>query len=432
MTALLRTTLLLATAATLAAQKPIAVEASVKTADFTNREAPPPVVPVSETTTLSSTAPAGVTLPEGLQDARYGTVKLAGKTIVIAAGKTAADAERTDTLWIDGNADGKWTPEEKLSITVDETPGRGNQPGGERSEPVDVTLRPNGKELTGKATFMKAGNRDPMVGVSFPAYLEAKVDVGGTERIVAIVDKNLDGTFGSKDDLWTLAKPGDRPAQAFALSLLGEKRFVDGHLVGIAVAPNNTVQVTTTPATGPDPKDAAAHRTRVEHDWFERFDKERDQFVEARKLDTKRARATTPIAWNYVSFDEAIALGKKANKPVFVDVMAFWCVWCYRMDYYTYVDQEVAELLNTQFVPCKVIQEQDLAGDYDKLMKEKLEARGIPAMGIFDTEGDVLVKIGGWSPPEDTTDPQGKVADGFVTQLRKGLEAFRAAQGGGK
>ena len=41
--------------------------------------------------------------------------------------------------------------------------------------------------------------------------------------------------------------------------------------------------------------------------------------------------------------------------------MAFWCVWCYRMDYYTYVDQEVADMLSTQFVPCKIVQEQDLA-----------------------------------------------------------------------
>ena len=117
---------------------------------------------------------------------------------------------------------------------------------------------------------------------------------------------------------------------------------------------------------------------RVEHIWSDRFDKEREQFVADRKMDTKRAKAKTPVAWNYVSFDEAIALGKKANKPVFIDVMAFWCVWCYRMDYYTYCDAQVAEVRNTKFVPCKIIQEQAKAGDYDMLMKEKLKARGIP------------------------------------------------------
>jgi thiol:disulfide interchange protein len=129
-----------------------------------------------------------------------------------------------------------------------------------------------------------------------------------------------------------------------------------------------------------------------------------------------------------VSFDDAIALGKKANKPVFIDVMAFWCVWCYRMDYYTYVDQEVAFVLSTQYVPCKIVQELDLAGDYDRMMKEKLEAKGIPAMGIFDGEGKLLLKMSGWKAPEDSPsasdDEQKK---GFLTKLNEGIEAFERA-----
>src|SRR5262249_34091357 len=162
----------------------------------------------------------------------------------------------------------------------------------------------------------------------------------------------------------------------------------DGKLIGVEIAAGNKAKVTLTPAGGPDPKDAAAHRARVEHIWKERFDKEREQFVKARGMDTKRPLAKDPVHWNFVaSFDDAIALGKKANKPVFLDVMAFWCVWCYRMDYYTYPDAEVAGLLNSAFVPCKMIQEQAGTGEYDKMMKEKLKARGIPAMGVFDGEG---------------------------------------------
>ena len=94
-------------------------------------------------------------------------------------------------------------------------------------------------------------------------------------------------------------------------------------------------------------------------------------------------------------------MGQKEQKPVFIDVMAFWCVWCYRMDWSTYPDAEVARMLNEEFIPVKIIQEQDLVGDYDLVMKEKLEARGIPAMGVFDAKGDAVHKIGGWKKPED-------------------------------
>ena len=115
-----------------------------------------------------------------------------------------------------------------------------------------------------------------------------------------------------------------------------------------------------------------------------------------------------------MTFEQAIELGKKANKPVFVDVLAFWCVWCYRMDYYTYVDAEVAKVLSEQFVPCKILQEQDRVGDYDRTMK-LLQAKGIPAMGVFGADGSKpLTTIGGWKKPED-----------FLADLQKGLAAFQ-------
>jgi hypothetical protein len=119
--------------------------------------------------------------------------------------------------------------------------------------------------------------------------------------------------------------------------------------------------------------------------------------------------------------------------------MAFWCVWCYRMDYYTYPDQEVADLLDTKFVPCKIIQEQAAPGEYDKMMKERLKAKGIPAMGVFDANGNLVHQIGGWKKPEDSkgkpdaakpdaAKPDAAKADappavnkGFVSELKEAL-----------
>lgn len=384
----------------LAAQT-VTVTGTVKTVEAGKAATTAPVSPMSESITLSTKAPAGVTAPAGLTDAHFGQMTMGGKTVNFVVGKSTAGAENADVLYADLDGNGSMADGEKIALEVTPLPTRNNQPSpGARSKQVDVTFTVGGNPNTAKVAYMVMGKADPMVSVSFASYLEGKLKIGDTEHIVAIVDKDLDGRFDSAKDLWTLGKEGGKPETAYGMSGVGEKRFEGGNLVGIKVD-GTTIKATIAEAKGPEASDLAAHRVRVEHLWSDRFDKEREQFVADRKMDTKRAKAKTPIAWNYVSFDEAIALGKKANKPVFIDVMAFWCVWCYRMDYYTYCDAQVAEVLSTKFVPCKIIQEQAKAGDYDMLMKEKLKARGIPAMGVFGADGEVKHTIGGWKKPED-------------------------------
>lgn len=389
--------------ASLVAQQPTAVEAALKTTE-------PPAMMTPEMVQLSDKAPDKAP-PVTCSDTLWGTHKIGGKQVLVAVGKSSADAALPDVLCIDSNGDGKIDAKESHAIKVTEQDQRGTKM--QRGAPIDVEFELGGAKIAGKASFSRMGDGPAQVSMQFPTFLAGTVSIGGEERTVAVFDKDLDGRFNGADDVWILAKKGDRPAQAFALSAMGERRFDNGHLVGIKVDGNQRIQVSATKADGPDPKDQASHRVRVEHWWSDRFDKERDSFVAQRKLDTTRPLTKKPIDWQYVTFDQALELGKKAGKPVFVDVMAFWCVWCYRMDYYTYPDQEVADLLQNKFIPVKIIQEQDAGGDYDKVMKEKLEARGIPAMGIFDGDGKLLHKIGGWKAPAD-----------FVKDLQTGLEAF--------
>ncbi|MFO1077507.1 MAG: DUF255 domain-containing protein [Planctomycetota bacterium] len=393
-----------AVSAALAAQAPVTAEGKLKTVDPKNGRERPPVQLPQDPMTLSQKTPAGVVAPANLTDVWYGQRKIGGKDRTIAIGKGKADAERADTLIADLNGDGKLLADE--AVALEEMPGR-NTP---KPLAANATFENAGAKMPAMMVFVKPPEGDPTLYLQFLNYLEATVKVGSGDKLVAVVDKNLDGKFDSAEDEWGIKDAAGKQAiSAFALNAHGERAFLDGNLIGLKVGTNNMLSLTATPATGPDPKEAAEHRARVEKIWTERFDKEREQFVTQRKLDTSRPKAKEEIHWNYVSFDDAIALGKKANKPVFIDVMAFWCVWCYRMDYYTYPDQEVAELLNSKFVPCKIIQEQAKDGDYDMMMK-KLEARGIPAMGIFDGEGNKVHMIGGWNPP-----------DKFVEELQKGL-----------
>ena len=304
---------------------------------------------------------------------------------------------------VDMNADGEMDVTERMPLAVKQ------QQRMTVGEPVDLGLTLGDKELTARATYVQFPGRPPRVTLMFPRYLVADADLGGSSVRIGVVDADLDGTFGSAGDHWGIQPEGARPINAYGLSAMGEKPWVAGHLCSVKVA-GDKLELTAVASETPDPATMAAQRKRVEHLWMERFDDERETFVKQRELDTARPLAKEPIDWKYVTFAEAIEMGQKAGKPVFIDVMAFWCVWCYRMDYYTYPDAEVAKLLNEKFIPVKIIQEQDLAGDYDLVMKEKLGARGIPAMGIFDAEGNVVHTIGGWKKPED-----------FVAELKKGL-----------
>lgn len=395
-------------AAMLCAQQPIAVEASLKVAGRGS-----PVQPVAEQVKLAQQAPKQLQAQPDCTDPWFGVQKIAGREIVLVVGKSKAEAELPDVLFVDRDGDGKLAASERLELQVTSQPGRGdNAQPVQRSQPVEFQCVAGDKKITASFTYLRAGDAAPRATLQFPNYLEATVPLGGEDRLVVVLDQDLDGRFGSAGDLWALTKAGERPVSAYALSAIGERRFENGQRIGIALAKDTTVQVSTAAADGPDPKDAAAHRTRVEHIWSARFDQEREEFTKARGLDTARPLAKSPIPWHYVTFAEALELGRKAGKPVFVDVMAFWCVWCYRMDYYTYPDAEVATMLAEKFVPVKIVQEQDRAGDYDAVMKGKLEARGIPAMGIFDADGNVLHKIGGWKKPQD-----------FLVDLQTGLDA---------
>lgn len=399
-------------ASALLAQQTTTVPGTVKKLDPTDRNAKPPVSAQSDQVTLEKgEGPAGVT------DAWRGTATIGKAKVAIVVGKNKADAEMPNVVCVDLDGNGKFEANEMQALDVSKRQSRG--PAGKDkaetkgpdmlfSKPVDVALKLGGSTLDAKVSFAQTGEK-PMVSLSFVSYLEATVQVGSEQRIVAVVDKDLDGKFGSAGDLWTLAKPGDRPTSAYAMTGFGEHHFENGKSVSVEVA-GTEIKVTMADAAGPDPKDLAAQRHRADEIWTERFDKERADFVKQREVDTTRPKAKKPIEWRYVTFAQGLEMAKKEQKPLFVDVMAFWCVWCYRMDYYTYCDQEVADLMNGKFIPVKILQEQDAAGDYKALM-EKMEAKGIPAMAIFDADGKVVHKISGW-----------KKAQEFIEELKKGVK----------
>lgn len=399
----------------LAAAPALAEDVDVATAEeiltLGDRGNPPPVSPASVSSELAAESPEGFpAMPEGVTGLAFGTVEFAGSKVAVTVG--ASDGSKADRLLIDGNGDGAFAAEEVLSPVF-----------GERGPMVSAGVPRHDFVIGGRtlpsrlSVFRRGADAAWNAGVVQLWYRTGEFRVGDQDLVLSLVDMDLDGDYGGEKDRWHVRTKGiiERPASAYVLEPFGAGTFLAGHRFCVAAPKDGVARVTAAAADGPLPADLAADRTRVEHIWSERFDEEREEFVAARELDVTRKRATAAIDWRWVTFDEAKALSAAEGKPLFVDVLAYWCVWCYRMDYYTYVDAEVTARLNESFVPVKIIQEQDPAGDYDRIMKE-LEARGIPAMGIWAPDGKLVHKIGGWTKPED-----------FLAELQKGLDGVKEA-----
>ena len=86
------------------------------------------------------------------------------------------------------------------------------------------------------------------------------------------------------------------------------------------------------------------------------------------------------LEWSNESFEKA----KKEGKPILLDLTAVWCHWCHVMDSVSYSNDEIAEVINKDFVPIKV--------DIDKRpdIKERYNMGGFPSTVFLDAEGKII------------------------------------------
>ena len=126
---------------------------------------------------------------------------------------------------------------------------------------------------------------------------------------------------------------------------------------------------------------------------------------------------------NWVSFDEAIALQKKAGKkakPIFMDVYTDWCGPCKLLDKTTFVDPEVAKLINENFIAVKFNAEGQESvthkgvkydnPDFNPDRKGRnaihhfaktLDLVGYPSMIIFDAKSEKVKTIVGYKTAQE-------------------------------
>jgi uncharacterized protein YyaL (SSP411 family) len=91
--------------------------------------------------------------------------------------------------------------------------------------------------------------------------------------------------------------------------------------------------------------------------------------------------------------DEAFQRAKTENKPILLDISAVWCHWCHRLDQDTYSVPEIAEYVESHFIPIRV--------DTDKRpdINRRYNMGGWPTTAFLTPNG--LVMGGGTYFPPD-------------------------------
>lgn len=88
--------------------------------------------------------------------------------------------------------------------------------------------------------------------------------------------------------------------------------------------------------------------------------------------------STNPINW-YPWSKEAFEEAKRKNRPIFLSIGYFTCHWCHVMEKESFEDQEIAEILNNNFVSIKVDREEMVEID-----------------NFYMTSCQLLNRTGGW------------------------------------
>jgi hypothetical protein len=380
-----------------------------------------PVGLAGRTLALTSGAPEGGAglRPGDCRDPRTAVLELAGHRVLIVVGRATPESETPDVVLVDEDGDGDFSAEERHPCEAWKRSPRGVTFVG--GSVAGIELRLGGKIYPVDVGWSIPESGPGQVGVRGRWILEAEVTRGEKRFLVVLRDGDMDGAFEGEKDSWFVfaGKPPLRPVAPLSMYGLGLAGWVDGFRFLVRRGEwreKASIDMTIEPADGPSPEDLRRARERVAGIWAKSLEPSRAAFEKAFVLDTDRPKTTTSVAWRTFSFAEALLRieQKKDTRPILVDLRAFSSEWAYRYDLHTYGDQEVADLLRQRFTPVRVIEEQADREEFRKLRRQ-IAPRGIPALGIYDTDGQLMHRIAGWRKPRD-----------LVVELRGALERIEA------
>ena len=112
--------------------------------------------------------------------------------------------------------------------------------------------------------------------------------------------------------------------------------------------------------------------------------------------------AKNPVHW-YAWNEEALGRAKKENKPIFLSVGYSSCHWCHVMAHESFEDEEIAKIMNENFVNIKVDREErpDLDDIYQNACQMTTGQGGWP-LSVFLTPDQRPFYVGTYFPALDS------------------------------
>lgn len=146
---------------------------------------------------------------------------------------------------------------------------------------------------------------------------------------------------------------------------------------------------------------------------------ERSRVVAPDRAEVPREQAEAKVPWFRGSFDEALAAARAQGKLVFVEVGAFWCPPCQRLDEETFSDPKVVALLSERFVPLHL----DVERSDDAQVAERYHVMAYPTMLVLETGGLEKGRIVDFVPPDAFVEQVSAIAAGGNVLGRLDAEA---------
>lgn len=106
------------------------------------------------------------------------------------------------------------------------------------------------------------------------------------------------------------------------------------------------------------------------------------------------------IQFHKGTFQEALALAKKENKLVFLDIYATWCGPCKKLKSKTFSDKKVGEFYNQSFVNVAL----DGENGEGIALARKYELVGYPTLLFINANGEVVSRTAGYHNPSQFID----------------------------
>jgi thioredoxin-related protein len=111
---------------------------------------------------------------------------------------------------------------------------------------------------------------------------------------------------------------------------------------------------------------------------------------------TKIAESEGGIQFHKGTWSEAMALAKKENKLVFLDISASWCGPCKKLKANTFTDAEVGKYYNSNFINVELDGEKGEGVN----LAHKYGVRGYPTLLFINPDGEIVQGTAGYHNPK--------------------------------